>query len=123
MPTVAWPASHNIGGVVVGADTRVADDRVTLGVSVAAADMSTKGRDGSDFSGDVRALDVGGYLDATYSRGYLSAAVRYTDLRHDTRRSVSGIDGLQQRCAPSTTTMRSRHGWNTRSRSPLARAW
>lgn len=88
--------SHNIGGIVVGADTRVADDRVTLGVSVAAADMSTKGRDGSDFSGDVRALDVGGYLDATYSRGYLSAAVRYTDLRHDTRRSVSGIDGLQQ---------------------------
>lgn len=88
--------SHNIGGIVVGADTRVADDRVTLGVSVAAADMSTKGRDGSDFSGDVRALDVGGYLDATYSRGYLSAAVRYTDLRHDTRRSISGIDGLQQ---------------------------
>jgi uncharacterized protein with beta-barrel porin domain len=79
--------SHNIGGIVVGADTRVADDRVTLGVSVAAADMSTKASDGSGFSGDVRALDVGGYLDATYSRGYLSAAVRYTDLRHDTRRS------------------------------------
>ncbi len=88
--------SHNIGGIVIGADTRMADDRVTLGVSVAAADMSTKGSDGSDFSGDVRALDVGGYLDATYSRGYLSAAVRYTDLRHDTRRSVSGIDGLQR---------------------------
>jgi outer membrane autotransporter protein len=88
--------SHNIGGIVVGADTRVADDRVTLGVSVAAADMSTKASDGSGFSGDVRALDVGGYLDATYSRGYLSAAVRYTDLRHDTRRSFSAIDGLQQ---------------------------
>jgi outer membrane autotransporter protein len=88
--------SHNIGGIVVGADTRVADDRVTLGVSVAAADMSTKASDGSGFSGDVRALDVGGYLDATYSRGYLSAAVRYTDLRHDTRRSLSAIDGLQQ---------------------------
>ncbi len=88
--------SHNIGGIVVGADTRVADDRVTLGVSVAAADMSTKASDGSGFTGDVRALDVGGYLDATYSRGYLSAAVRYTDLRHDTRRSIGGIDGLQQ---------------------------
>ncbi|KOQ65609.1 autotransporter outer membrane beta-barrel domain-containing protein [Stenotrophomonas maltophilia] len=88
--------SHTVGGIVIGADTRVADDRVTLGVSVAAADMSTKASDGSGFSGDVRALDVGGYLDATYSRGYLSAAVRYTDLRHDTRRSVSGIDGLQQ---------------------------
>ncbi|MGF6418239.1 outer membrane autotransporter protein [Stenotrophomonas sp. AN71] len=88
--------SHNIGGIVVGADTRVADDRVTLGVSVAAADMSTKANDGSGFSGDVRALDVGGYLDATYSRGYLSAAVRYTDLRHDTRRSLSAFEGLQQ---------------------------
>ncbi|MCO7463830.1 autotransporter outer membrane beta-barrel domain-containing protein [Stenotrophomonas maltophilia] len=88
--------SHNIGGIVIGADTRVADDRVTLGVSVAAADMSTKASDGSGFTGDVRALDVGGYLDATYSRGYLSAAVRYTDLRHDTRRSIGGIDGLQQ---------------------------
>lgn len=88
--------SHNIGGIVVGADTRVADDRVTLGVSVAAADMSTKASDGSGFTGDVRALDVGGYLDATYARGYLSAAVRYTDLRHDTRRSIGGIDGLQQ---------------------------
>jgi len=88
--------SHNVGGIVIGADTRVADDRVTLGVSVAAADMSTKASDGSGFSGDVRALDVGGYLDATYSRGYLSAAVRYTDLRHDTRRSIGGIDGLQQ---------------------------
>lgn len=88
--------SHNIGGIVIGADTRVADDRVTLGASVAAADMSTKASDGSGFTGDVRALDVGGYLDATYSRGYLSAAVRYTDLRHDTRRSIGGIDGLQQ---------------------------
>ena len=88
--------SHNIGGIVIGADTRVADDRITLGVSVAAADMSTKASDGSGFTGDVRALDVGGYLDATYSRGYLSAAVRYTDLRHDTRRSINGIDGLQQ---------------------------
>ncbi|WP_329764293.1 autotransporter outer membrane beta-barrel domain-containing protein [Stenotrophomonas geniculata] len=88
--------SHTIGGIVIGADTRVADDRVTLGVSVAAADMSTKASDGSGFTGDVRALDVGGYLDATYARGYLSAAVRYTDLRHDTRRSIGGIDGLQQ---------------------------
>ncbi len=88
--------SHTVGGIVVGADTRVADDRVTLGVSVAAADMSTKASDGFGFSGDVRALDVGGYLDATYSRGYLSAAVRYTDLRHDTRRSLSAIEGLQQ---------------------------
>ncbi|MEN5288566.1 autotransporter domain-containing protein, partial [Stenotrophomonas lactitubi] len=80
--------SHTVGGIVLGADTQLADDRVTLGVSVAAADMSTKGRDGSGFTGDVRALDVGGYLDATYSRGYLSASVRYTDLRHDTRRSI-----------------------------------
>ncbi|WP_229978760.1 autotransporter outer membrane beta-barrel domain-containing protein [Stenotrophomonas lactitubi] len=87
--------SHTVGGIVLGADTQLADDRVTLGVSVAAADMSTKGRDGSGFTGDVRALDVGGYLDATYSRGYLSASVRYTDLRHDTRRSIEGIDGLQ----------------------------
>lgn len=63
-------------------------------------DVSTldnaKASDGSGFTGDVRALDVGGYLDATYARGYLSAAVRYTDLRHDTRRSIGGIDGLQQ---------------------------
>ncbi|MGE8274646.1 autotransporter domain-containing protein [Stenotrophomonas sp.] len=87
--------SHTVGGIVLGADTQLADDRVTLGVSAAAADMSTKGRDGSGFTGDVRALDVGGYLDATYSRGYLSASVRYTDLRHDTRRSIEGIDGLQ----------------------------
>ncbi|MBE5272268.1 autotransporter outer membrane beta-barrel domain-containing protein, partial [Stenotrophomonas sp. B2] len=29
------------------------------------------------------------------ARGYLSAAVRYTDLRHDTRRSIAGIEGLQ----------------------------
>ncbi|MEG0185478.1 MAG: autotransporter domain-containing protein [Stenotrophomonas sp.] len=87
--------SHTVGGIVLGADTQLADDRVTLGVSVAAADMSTKGRDGSGFSGDVRALDVGGYLDATYARGYLSASVRYTDLRHDTRRSIAGIDGLE----------------------------
>ncbi len=89
--------SHNIGGIVVGADhARGPMTGVTLGVSVAAADMSTKASDGSGFSGDVRALDVGGYLDAIYSRGYLSAAVRYTDLRHDTRRSLSAIDGLQQ---------------------------
>jgi len=86
--------SHTVGGIVLGADTRVADDRVSLGVSVAAADMSTKARDGSGFTGDVRALDIGGYLDATYARGYLSAAVRYTDLRHDTRRGIAGIDGL-----------------------------
>ncbi|WP_416058178.1 autotransporter domain-containing protein [Stenotrophomonas maltophilia] len=86
--------SHTVGGIVLGADTRVADDRVSLGVSVAAADMSTKARDGSGFTGDVRALDIGGYIDATYARGYLSAAVRYTDLRHDTRRSIAGIDGL-----------------------------
>ncbi|MGF6420256.1 outer membrane autotransporter protein [Stenotrophomonas sp. AN71] len=88
--------SHTVGGIVIGADTRLADDRVTLGVSVAAADMSTKGSGNSGFTGDVRALDIGGYLDATYSRGYLSAAVRYTDLRHDTRRSIDGIEGLQQ---------------------------
>ncbi len=87
--------SHTVGGIVVGADTRLADDRVGLGVSVAAADMSTKARGASSFTGDVRALDVGGYLDAIYARGYLSAAVRYTDLRHDTRRSIAGIEGLQ----------------------------
>ncbi|HDS1557377.1 TPA: autotransporter outer membrane beta-barrel domain-containing protein [Stenotrophomonas maltophilia] len=87
--------SHTVGGIVVGADTRLADDRVGLGVSVAAADMSTKARGASRFTGDVRALDVGGYLDAIYARGYLSAAVRYTDLRHDTRRSIAGIEGLQ----------------------------
>ncbi|MCC7635987.1 autotransporter outer membrane beta-barrel domain-containing protein [Stenotrophomonas rhizophila] len=86
--------THTVGGIVLGADTRIADDRVTLGVSVAAADMSTKGRDGSEFSGDVRALDVGGYLDASYARGFLSFAARYTDLRHDTRRSITGIAGL-----------------------------
>lgn len=87
--------THTIGGVVVGADTRLADDKVGLGVSVAAADMSTKGRDGAAFTGDVRALDIGGYLDATYARGYLSASVRYTDLHHDTRRSITGIEGLE----------------------------
>ncbi|MEN5285923.1 autotransporter outer membrane beta-barrel domain-containing protein [Stenotrophomonas lactitubi] len=87
--------THTTGGIVLGADTQLADDRVTLGVSVAAADMSTKGRDGSGFTGDVRALDVGGYMDAVYARGYVSAALRYTDLRHDTRRSVAGIDGLE----------------------------
>lgn len=87
--------SHTIGGIALGADTRLADDRVTLGVSLAAADMSTKSSDGAGFTGDVRALDIGGYVDALYSRGYLSAAVRYTDLRHDTRRSIDGIDGLQ----------------------------
>ncbi|PZT27489.1 hypothetical protein A7X93_17540, partial [Stenotrophomonas maltophilia] len=87
--------SHTVGGIVVGADARLADDRVGLGVSVAAADMSTKARGASRFTGDVRALDVGGYLDAIYARGYLSAAVRYTDLRHDTRRSIDGIEGLQ----------------------------
>ncbi|WP_368866224.1 autotransporter outer membrane beta-barrel domain-containing protein, partial [Stenotrophomonas maltophilia] len=67
--------SHTVGGIVVGADARLADDRVGLGVSVAAADMSTKARGASSFTGDVRALDVGGYLDAIYARGYLSAAV------------------------------------------------
>lgn len=68
---------------------------MTLGVSLAAADMSTRSSEGAGFSGDVRALDIGGYVDALYSRGYLSAAVRYTDLRHDTRRSIEGIEGLQ----------------------------
>ncbi|WP_262071854.1 autotransporter outer membrane beta-barrel domain-containing protein [Stenotrophomonas sp. Marseille-Q5258] len=87
--------THTTGGIVLGADTRLADDKVTLGVSVAAAEMSTKGRDGAGFSGDVRALDVGGYLDAAYSRGYLSASLRYTDLRHDTHRSIVGIEGLE----------------------------
>lgn len=87
--------SHNIGGIVLGADTRVADDKVALGVSVAAADMSAKARDGADFHGDVRALDVGGYLDANYARGYVAASVRYTDLRHETRRGIAGIEGLE----------------------------
>lgn len=85
---------QNIGGIVIGADTRVADDKVALGVSVAAADMSAKGRDGSDFHGDVRALDIGGYLDAAYAKGYVAASVRYTDLSHDTRRGIAGIEGL-----------------------------
>lgn len=87
--------THTVGGIVLGADTRIADDRVSVGVSVAAADMSTKGRDGVDFTGDVRALDVGGYLDASYARGFLAFSARYTDLRHDTRRSIGGIDGLE----------------------------
>ncbi|PWI04033.1 autotransporter outer membrane beta-barrel domain-containing protein [Stenotrophomonas maltophilia] len=87
--------NHTIGGIALGADTRLADDRVTLGVSLAAADMSTRSGEGAGFNGDVRALDIGGYVDALYSRGYLSAAVRYTDLRHDTRRSIEGIEGLQ----------------------------
>ena len=87
--------SHTVGGVVIGADTRLAEGRVTLGASVAAANLSSKGNEGSGFSGDVRALDIGGYVDATYARGYLSAAVRYTDLRHETRRSIVGIDGLK----------------------------
>jgi len=80
---------------VVGADTRVADDKVALGVSVAAADMSAKARDGVDFHGDVRALDIGGYLDAAYAKGYVAASVRYTDLRHDTRRGIAGIEALE----------------------------
>lgn len=87
--------THTSGGIVLGADTRLADDRLTLGVSVAAADMSTKTDAGAAFSGDVRALDVGGYVDATYARGYLAFSARYTDLRHETRRSISGIHGLQ----------------------------
>ncbi|WP_433854151.1 autotransporter domain-containing protein [Stenotrophomonas nitritireducens] len=87
--------SQNIGGIVVGADTRVADDKVALGVSVAAADMSARARDGVDFHGDVRALDIGGYLDAAYAKGYVAASVRYTDLRHDTRRGIAGIEGLE----------------------------
>lgn len=88
--------THTIGGIVLGADTRVADDRVTLGVSVAAADMSAKARDGAAFTADVRALDVGGYLDANYARGFVAFSARYTDLRHDTQRSIQGIDGLQK---------------------------
>ncbi|MDG6746370.1 autotransporter outer membrane beta-barrel domain-containing protein, partial [Staphylococcus aureus] len=47
--------SHTIGGIALGADTRLADDRVTLGVSRAAADMSTRSSEGAGFSGDVRA--------------------------------------------------------------------
>lgn len=108
---------------MLGADTRLADDRVTLGVSLAAADMSTKASEGAGFTGDVRALDVGAYMDAVYSRGYLSAAVRYTDLRHDTRRSIEGIEGLQDRCVRSTATTRFPHAWSMRSRSPPATAW
>ena len=108
--------SHTIGGIVLGADTRLADDRVSLGVSVAAADMSATSRDGGAFTGDVRALDVGGYLDATYARGYLSASLRYTDLRHETHRSVGGIEGLEatQRATYSNDAVSARveHGFS-----------
>lgn len=113
--------THTSGGIVLGADTRLADDRVTLGVSVAAADMSTKSGEGAAFTGDVRALDVGGYLDATYARGYLAFSARYTDLRHETRRSITGIDGLQ---APLRATYRNdavsarlEHGFSFTTRS------
>lgn len=115
--------SHTVGGIVLGADTSVADDRVSLGVSVAAADMSTKARDGSGFSGDVRALDIGGYLDATYARGYVSAAVRYTDLRHDTRRSIAGIDGLESplraKYNNEAVSARLEHGFSFTTRNGL----
>lgn len=87
--------THTISGILMGADTRMADDRVNLGVSVALANMSAKAREGGAFSGDVRALDIGGYMDATYSRGYLALSAHYTDLRHETRRTTLGIDGLE----------------------------
>jgi len=113
--------THTSGGIVLGADTRFADDRVTLGVSVAAADMSSKSGDGAAFSGDVRALDVGGYVDATYARGYLAFSARYTDLRHETRRSISGIHGLQAplRATYSNDAVSARleHGFSFTTRS------
>jgi outer membrane autotransporter protein len=113
--------THTSGGIVLGADTRFADDRVTLGVSVAAADMSSKSGDGATFSGDVRALDVGGYVDATYARGYLAFSARYTDLRHETRRSISGIHGLQAplRATYSNDAVSARleHGFSFTTRS------
>lgn len=113
--------THTSGGIVLGADTRFADDRVTLGVSVAAADMSSKSGDGAAFSGDVRALDVGGYVDATYARGYLAFSARYTDLRHETRRSISGIHGVQAplRATYSNDAVSARleHGFSFTTRS------
>jgi outer membrane autotransporter protein len=40
-------------------------------------------------------LDVGGYLDARYTAGFVAFSARYTHLQHESRRSVEGIDGLQ----------------------------
>ncbi len=106
--------SYNIGGIVLGADTRVADDKVALGVSIAAADLSARARDGAHFRGDVRALDIGGYLDAAYARGYVAGSVRYTDLRHDTRRTVDGLlDGtLRAKYDGNALSARLEHGFS-----------
>ncbi|MEH6416054.1 autotransporter domain-containing protein [Pseudomonas sp. CGJS7] len=84
---------YTVGGAMFGADTVVADGRITIGGSLGFASMSAKTAP-TQFRAEVDAIDLGAYLDGGYSRGYFNASLRYTDLKHDTTRSIQGIDGL-----------------------------
>ncbi|MEZ0469669.1 autotransporter domain-containing protein [Luteimonas salinilitoris] len=88
------PMDYNIGGAVLGADKTLADGKVVLGGSVGFGSMSATTR-ALQFRGEVDAIDLGAYLDADYGRGFVNLSLRYTDLKHDTTRSIVGIEGLE----------------------------
>lgn len=110
--------NYNIGGVLLGVDKALADGKVVLGGNLGFGSLSATTR-GTQFRGEVDAIDIGAYLDADYGRGFVNLSARYTDLSHDTTRSIVGIEGLEDPhpadYGNSALSARLEHGFSLRT--------
>lgn len=84
--------NYNASGLMLGADRRSEAGNLLFGAALGFGSMSAKQ---GGFHADVDAIDASAYLDWDYGRGFVAASARYTDLDHDTRRRIDGIDGLE----------------------------
>ncbi|WP_297800896.1 autotransporter domain-containing protein [uncultured Brevundimonas sp.] len=84
---------YNGYGVLMGAH-RELSDRFRLGAAFGYGTLNANTRPNNNFNGEIDALSVAVYGDANYRRGYVSGQIGYTNLESDTRRVISGIDGL-----------------------------
>jgi outer membrane autotransporter protein len=84
---------ENSSGILLGADHALADGKFMFGGSLGFGTMSARAVD-KRFRNDTEAFDLGLYANGNYSKGYVSATLRYTSLDHNATRYINHIEGL-----------------------------
>ncbi|WP_292051108.1 MULTISPECIES: autotransporter domain-containing protein [unclassified Brevundimonas] len=85
---------YNGYGALMGASRQLSDN-TRLGLAVGYGQLNANTRPINSFNGKIEALTAALYGDSEYSRGYVSGQLGYTQLKSDTRRTISDIEGLE----------------------------